>query len=286
MENMQGELIMKFVKPELLVLIVVLYFIGNVIKKSKIKDNYIPLILGGIGILLSGLYILATTEINGYKELMVTIFTILTQGVLCSAGSVYINQMWKQLKDAKTDDTTNTKEEEKKEEPKQEEKKTDTVEPKETEPKKYKYPLHYIALGMHFIPKKHYGIDMCWSNNYGGKNVPIYASNDGVVYWVVDHDETGKSWGNLVKIKHNDGNYTLYAHLLEGVKVKQGQEIKQGDLLGYMGNTGKSLGNHLHFEFYKGGASTSKRVDALEYVYAYNDQVVHKDDAKYVKKVE
>ena len=94
---------------------------------------------------------------------------------------------------------------------------------------------------------------------------------------IKDKDKTGKSWGNYVKIKHQSGIYTLYAHLKDGIKVKKGQKVKQGDLLGHMGNTGKAAGNHLHYEYYKGGASTKYRVDPEKYTYVYKDQTVSKN---------
>lgn len=145
-----------------------------------------------------------------------------------------------------------------------------------------KFPLKYIALKQLFT-SNHKGIDMAWNRNQGGKNVPVYAADDGVVYSTKDNDKTGKSWGNYVKIKHNDGTYTLYAHLKDGIKVKTGQNVKQGDQVGNMGNTGKSYGNHLHYEVYVGGASTSNRKNPLDYTYVYDGQVVHPDDTKKVK---
>lgn len=86
----------EFIKPELLILIPVLYFIGVAIKKSKIKDNIIPFILGIVAVLLSGLYLFATEEINGTQAVATAIFTALTQGVLVAAASVYANQIIKQ----------------------------------------------------------------------------------------------------------------------------------------------------------------------------------------------
>ena len=142
----------------------------------------------------------------------------------------------------------------------------------------YKYPLKFVAITQKFKAGSHYGLDLGWSNAYGGKNAPIYAAADGEVYSTKDNDKTNKSWGNFVKIKHSDTEYTLYAHLKEGLKVKKGDKVKQGDLIGYMGNTGHSFGNHLHFEVYRGGASTTYRVDPILLTYAFDDQVVHKDD--------
>lgn len=86
----------EFIKPELLILIPVLYFIGIGIKKSAIRDSWIPLILGGTGILLSGIYLFAVEEINGTQAIATAIFTAITQGILCAAASVYTNQLIKQ----------------------------------------------------------------------------------------------------------------------------------------------------------------------------------------------
>lgn len=86
----------EFIKPELLVLIPVLYFIGMAIKKSAIRDSWIPLILGGTGILLAGIYLFAVEEINGTQAVATAIFTAITQGILCAAASVYTNQLIKQ----------------------------------------------------------------------------------------------------------------------------------------------------------------------------------------------
>ena len=145
-----------------------------------------------------------------------------------------------------------------------------------------KFPLKYIALTQLFT-SSHKGIDMAWNRHQGGKNVPVYAADDGVVYSTKDNDKSKKSWGNYVKIKHNDGTYTLYAHLRDGIKVKTGQKVKQGDQIGNMGNTGKSEANHLHYEVYVGGASTSNRKNPLDYTYVFEGQIVHPDDTKKVK---
>ena len=145
-----------------------------------------------------------------------------------------------------------------------------------------KFPLKYIALKQLFT-SSHKGIDMAWNRNQGGKNVPVYAADDGVVYSTKDNDKSKKSWGNYVKIKHNDGTYTLYAHLKDGIKVKKGQKVKQGDQIGNMGNTGDSKGNHVHYEVYVGGPDTKYRKNPLDYTYVYDGQIVHPDDTKKVK---
>lgn len=145
-----------------------------------------------------------------------------------------------------------------------------------------KFPLKYIALKQLFT-SNHKGIDMAWNRHQGGKNVPVYAADDGVVYSTKDNDKSGKSWGNFVKIKHNDGTYTLYAHLKDGIKVKKGQKVKQGDQIGNMGNTGDSKGNHVHYEVYVGGPDTKYRKNPLDYTYVFDGQIVHTDDTKKVK---
>ncbi len=82
-----------FIKPELLILIPVLYFIGIGLKKSEyVKDKYIPISLGGTGILLAIIWVLATTVIGGFQDVLMALFVGLTQGVLCAAGSVYFDQ--------------------------------------------------------------------------------------------------------------------------------------------------------------------------------------------------
>ena len=72
-------MIKDFIKPELLVLIPVLYIVGRGFKKtSLIKDKFIPLLLGSISILLAGLYTFATSDVNGIKEITMAIFTAIT----------------------------------------------------------------------------------------------------------------------------------------------------------------------------------------------------------------
>lgn len=86
----------EYVKPELLILIPVLYLAGLAIKKSNIADKFIPLLLGIVGVLLSGLYLFATEDINGSQAVATAIFTAITQGVLVAGASVYANELIKQ----------------------------------------------------------------------------------------------------------------------------------------------------------------------------------------------
>lgn len=87
-----------FIKPELLVLIPVLYFCGVGIKKSNLNDKYIPLLLGVISIALCALWVFAMSDITNASEVMTAIFTSVTQGILLAGASVYANQIYKQTK--------------------------------------------------------------------------------------------------------------------------------------------------------------------------------------------
>ena len=85
------EQLQEYIKPELLVLIPVLYFIGVGLKKSEVKNKYIPWILMLSGVVLSTLYVLGTSGITA-----VAVFTAITQGILCAGASVYVDQLIKQ----------------------------------------------------------------------------------------------------------------------------------------------------------------------------------------------
>jgi hypothetical protein len=86
--------IINYIKPELLILIPVLYAIGAAAKKIEvIKDKYIPLILGSAGVILAVIWVLATSTLASPQDILTAIFTALTQGILCAAGSVYFNQV-------------------------------------------------------------------------------------------------------------------------------------------------------------------------------------------------
>ncbi len=71
------------------------------------------------------------------------------------------------------------------------------------------------------------------------------------------------SYGNYVVISHYDGSKTLYAHM-RSMAVSAGQSVNQGQVIGYVGTTGSSTGNHLHFEVWK-GSSSSTRTDPMQF---------------------
>jgi hypothetical protein len=75
----------------------------------------------------------------------------------------------------------------------------------------------------------------------------IYSTGDGIVSRA-DADASG--YGNHVRISHGYGYMTLYGHMSK-INVRPGQRVKRGDVIGFVGNTGKSVGPHLHYEVHK-----------------------------------
>ena len=102
--------------------------------------------------------------------------------------------------------------------------------------------------------RMHEGIDMA-----GPVGTPIYATGDGVVI------QAGRAsgYGNLIKIQHELGTETRYGHL-NRIRVKVGDKVSQGDLIGDMGNTGRSTGPHLHYEVRMKG----RAVDPMSFIKA------------------
>ncbi len=87
-----------YIKTELLILIPVLYFLGIAIKKSTMPDRWIPIVLGISAVVLSAVWVIATTDISGLQEAASAIFTAVTQGILLAGASVYVNQLYVQAK--------------------------------------------------------------------------------------------------------------------------------------------------------------------------------------------
>ena len=90
--------VMNFIKPELLILIPVLYVIGLGIKESNISNHNIPLILGFVSVFLSTLWVVSTSEINNWQDAVYAVFISITQGILIAGASVYFNQLYIQSK--------------------------------------------------------------------------------------------------------------------------------------------------------------------------------------------
>ena len=91
------EQLVNYIKPELLVVAVVLYLIGIGVKKTqKVNNKYIPLILGGCGIVLCAVWVTATSPLTTGSEVAMAVFTAIIQGVLVAGLSNYVNQIIKQ----------------------------------------------------------------------------------------------------------------------------------------------------------------------------------------------
>ena len=91
------EQVMSYVKPELLVVTVVLYFVGMGLKKAQyFADKHIPAVLGIAGCALASLYVFGTCDVSNVKEASMAVFTAIVQGILVAGLSTYVNQLLKQ----------------------------------------------------------------------------------------------------------------------------------------------------------------------------------------------
>lgn len=81
----------------------------------------------------------------------------------------------------------------------------------------------------------------------------VYATADGIIQKVNIGNSSG-GYGNFILIKHSNTYSTKYAHLARYYQVYVGKKIKKGDIIGFVGTTGRSTGNHLHYEVIKNGA--------------------------------
>jgi len=102
----------------------------------------------------------------------------------------------------------------------------------------------------------HHGVELL--NKFG---TPVHAVGDGVVQFAGQDNEAVYSpwenfYGNVVVIRHSDDMYSLYAHLSK-IDVGVGDEIKMGDQIGEVGQSGVATGSHLHFEVRQGGDGTN-----------------------------
>ncbi len=112
-------------------------------------------------------------------------------------------------------------------------------------PLNYKRITSYFGKRVHPVTKKvsvHHGVD--YAAAYG---TPVEAAADGTVIYAGWHPN---HTGNTVKIRHTNGYKTLYGHLSSFGKYKVGDRVKQHDVIGYVGSTGRSTGNHLHYTIY------------------------------------
>ncbi len=110
----------------------------------------------------------------------------------------------------------------------------------------------------------HGGIDIVLTSG-SSKGEPFYAVKDGKVAIALNDNEDNLGYGNCVCLSHTDGISTFYAHA-DSVKVKKGDTVRKGDLLGYIGQTGNATGPHLHLEVWKEKDNGIERVNPLDYI--------------------
>ncbi|RDK89230.1 M23 family metallopeptidase [Marinirhabdus gelatinilytica] len=102
--------------------------------------------------------------------------------------------------------------------------------------------------------KMHWGMDFT-----APRGTPVYASGDGVVSRA---DNSASGYGNHIRIDHGYGYESLYAHLYK-YNIRKGQKVKRGDLIGFVGSTGRSEAPHLHYEVFKDG----ERINPINFYY-------------------
>lgn len=161
-----------------------------------------------------------------------------------------------------------------------------------------KYPVNKVGITSDFglrthpitkVSRYHYGLDLGWIKNPGE---PVYATYDATV---IEEGYTS-SMGNYIVLKYVKGENTIiniYMHLKQRSLIKKGKKVKQGEKLGYMGETGLAQGVHLHFEYwvcpknykYKSSDASKYAKDPLNYLYLFDDQTVTKNSSSRVKKV-
>lgn len=113
------------------------------------------------------------------------------------------------------------------------------------------------------VRKMHEGMDFT-----AASGTPVYATGDGVVK---SADNSLSGYGNHIEITHGFGYLTLYGHLSK-YKVRAGQKVKRGDVIGFVGSTGRSEAPHLHYEVHKDGQKVNPinfyygNISAAEYV--------------------
>jgi murein DD-endopeptidase MepM/ murein hydrolase activator NlpD len=118
------------------------------------------------------------------------------------------------------------------------------------------------------VRKMHWGMDFS-----APRGTPVYATGDGVV---IRADNTATGYGNHIRIDHGYGYESLYAHLFK-YNVKKNQKVNRGDLIGFVGSTGRSEGPHCHYEIFKDG----ERINPINFYYGsltaeeYNTMLEH-----------
>lgn len=121
--------------------------------------------------------------------------------------------------------------------------------------------LDHIASGfgmridpVYGTPKMHKGLDFT-----APQGTPIYATGNGTI---ITSGASDGGYGNHVVINHGYGYQTLYGHMVR-IKARQGQRVKRGEIIGWVGSTGKSTGPHCHYEVHING----QEVDPVYFFY-------------------
>lgn len=104
------------------------------------------------------------------------------------------------------------------------------------------------------IRRKHWGMDFT-----APRGTPVYATGDGKV---IQADNRASGYGNHIRIDHGFGYISLYAHLYK-FNVRKGKRVKRGDLIGFVGSTGRSEAPHLHYEVFK----NKERINPINFYY-------------------
>ncbi len=116
--------------------------------------------------------------------------------------------------------------------------------------------------------KKHWGMDFT-----APRGTPIYASGNGKV---IRADNNSSGFGKHIRIDHGYGYVSLYAHLSK-YNVTKGQKVKRGDLIGFVGNTGRSEAPHLHYEVRK----DKERINPINFYYGSLSPIEFENMLKY-----
>ncbi len=104
------------------------------------------------------------------------------------------------------------------------------------------------------VRKMHWGMDFS-----APRGTPVYATGDGVI---TRADSNSSGYGKHIRIDHGYGYISLYAHLYK-YNVRKNQRVKRGDLIGFVGNTGRSEASHLHYEIFK----DTQRINPINFYY-------------------
>ena len=141
-------------------------------------------------------------------------------------------------------------------------------------------PLNHVRITSHFTKRRFHPVLKRWKAHHGTdfgakRGTPILAAAAGKVIF------SGRKggYGKVIKLQHKDNYVTLYAHQSR-IKVKKGTHVKQGQIIGYVGSTGRSTGPHLHFGLYKNG----QPINPMRLVKFTSDGLTGKGKKAYLKR--